>query len=64
MIFYYLKKRIVICKKKIKHTKEIRNMGLGCQQIGKIRGIMDKVQKENELTKQKQKKRLTKEERE
>lgn len=39
-------------------------MGLGCQQIGKIRGIMDKVQKENELTKQKQKKRLPKEERE
>lgn len=39
-------------------------MGLGCQQIGKIRGIMDKVQKENELTKQKQKKRLAKEERE
>ena len=39
-------------------------MGLGCQQIGKIRGIMDKVHKENELTKQKQKKRLTKEERE
>ena len=39
-------------------------MGLGCQQTGKIRGIMDKVQKENEVIKQKQKKRLTKEERE
>lgn len=39
-------------------------MGLGCKQTGKIRGIMDNVQKENEVTKQKQKKRLSKEERE
>lgn len=39
-------------------------MGLGCKQTGKIRGIMDKVQKENEVTKQKQKKRISKEERE
>lgn len=39
-------------------------MGLGCKQTGKIRGIMDKVQKENELTKQKQKKHLSKEDKE
>lgn len=39
-------------------------MGLGCKQTGKIRGIMDKVMKENEITKHKQKKHLSKEERE
>lgn len=39
-------------------------MGLGCKQTGKIRGIMDKVQKENELTKQKQKKHISKEDKE